>query len=89
MRNKYKNLYDFAKRMTNNQKNNRPNCGTILKDKYLWALSCDDLENDSAFNEIRNRKNSPIDIENNFRTVFIKKKLKIQKKDNKSYCSIF
>jgi hypothetical protein len=39
--------------MTTPQKNKRPNCEEILKDRNLWALSLSSLESDTEFQSKR------------------------------------
>jgi hypothetical protein len=46
-------LFEFSERMTSSQKNKRPNCEEILRDKNLWALSLSALESNTDFQSKR------------------------------------
>jgi len=50
LENKYKNLFGLTVRMTATEKNKRPNCEEILKEKDFWSLDLSDLKSDYEFN---------------------------------------
>jgi hypothetical protein len=63
--------------MTKLEKDLRSNCESILKEKTLWSLSVNDFENDSDFAEICEQTFNIERFEDNFHSVFIKRKFEI------------
>ncbi len=59
--------------MTAPQKNKRPNCEEILKDKNLWALSLSALESDTEFQSKRMKYSEDI-----FHLRFIERKSRMR-----------
>ncbi len=76
LRDKYKNLFKVMKQMKEPMKELRPNCESILKEKNLWSLSINDLENDTTFAQICEQTFNIERFEDNFHSVFINRKYK-------------
>ncbi len=58
------------------QKDLRPNCESILNESFLWSLDLNYFENDSEFAEICDQSFNIERFEDNFHSVFIKRKFK-------------
>jgi len=76
---KYINLLELMERMTNYEPNSRPDCQKILSEKILWSLSINDLENNVEFVKMCNKSHNIEKFEENFHSVFIKRKFDIWK----------
>jgi hypothetical protein len=74
LRAKYKNLFEVLENMVEMQKDLRPNCESILNKSFLWSLNLNYFENDSEFAEIFEQSFNIERFENNFYSVFIKRK---------------
>jgi hypothetical protein len=56
----------------------RPNCEEILNERNSWSLSINEIEKYVDLTQILNKSDN---IEDNFHSVFIKKKLDISKQN--------
>ncbi len=78
LRGKYKNLCKVMDKMLETQPDLRPNCESILNESVLWSLDLNYFKNDSQFAKICEQTFDLERFQDNFHSVFINWKLKLQ-----------